>query len=107
MMTIAVHNSPFRIFTAISSSDKKLRSAKPYSCLSSDEISSSCSTKTMGLRNTDPRMSENRNKSLNAIIAQAKNLIVCSSGRALEKLNWIKMDKIKKGSVSYEVSTVK
>ena len=72
MMTVALHNSPFQIFTVISSSDKKLRSAKPHSCLSSDEISCSCSTKAMALRNTDPRMSENRNKSLNAIIAQAK-----------------------------------
>ena len=72
MMTIAVHNSPFQIFTAISSSEKKLRSAKSHPCLSSDEISSSCSTKTMALRNTDPITNENRNKGLNAIIVQAK-----------------------------------
>ena len=65
---VQLWNSPFQIFTAISSSDKKLRSA----CLSSDEISSSFSTTAMALRNTDPRTSENRKKSLNAIIAQAK-----------------------------------
>ena len=70
---VQIWNSPFQIFTAISGSDKKkLRSAKPHSCLSSDKISSSCSPKTVALRNTDPRTSENRNKSLNAIIAQAK-----------------------------------
>ena len=69
---VQLWNSPLQIFTAISSSDKKLRSTKPHICLSSDDISSSCSTKTMALRNTDPGRSENRNKSLNAIIAQAK-----------------------------------
>ena len=71
LVSIAVHNSPFQIFTAISSSDKKkkLRSAKPHSSLSSDEFSSSYSTKPMASRNTATRTRD---------YCAGENLIVCS-----------------------------
>ena len=61
----------------------------------------------MALRNTDPRTSENRKKSLNAIIAQAK--IYWSFHPAVfvrENPQKTKLDQngqIKKGSISYEV----